>query len=50
MTAQDRRRHRQLISGRRTLIDRRISGDEYNSTERRFGGDRRNIIDRRRHF
>ena len=50
MTAQDRRRQRQLISGRRTLIDRRVSDDEYNGTEHRSGGDRRNIIDRRRHF
>ena len=50
MTAQDRRRQRQLISGRRTLIDRRASGDDYNGADRRTCGDRRNIIDRRRNF
>lgn len=50
MPIQDRRRQRQLISGRRTLIERRVSVDDYNGPERRGSGDRRTIIDRRRNY
>jgi hypothetical protein len=50
MPVQDRRRQRQLISGRRTLIERRTNLDDYNGLERRTGGDRRTIIDRRRNY
>lgn len=49
MTIQDRRRQRHIISGRKTLTDRRVEiDDDYNGPERRIGGDRRTIIDRRR--
>ena len=49
MTIQDRRRQRQIISGRRSMPSRRVEiDDSYDGPERRHGGDRRTIIDRRR--
>ena len=48
MTIQDRRRQRHIISGRRSMTERRVEIDDYNGPERRTGGDRRTIIDRRR--
>jgi hypothetical protein len=49
MTIKDRRQQRHIISGRRTMSDRRLEiNDDYNGQERRTSGDRRNILDRRR--
>jgi len=48
MTIQDRRHQRQIISGRRILTERRATDGDFNDQERRNGGDRRTIIDRRR--
>jgi hypothetical protein len=48
MPMQERRRQRHIISGRRSMTNRRVEIDDYNGPERRSGGDRRTIIDRRR--
>lgn len=48
MTIQDRRRQRLVISGRRILTERRITDGEFSGQDRRNGGNRRTIIDRRR--
>jgi len=49
MTNKDRRQQRHVIIGRRSLTNRRVEiYDDYNGPERRTGGDRRTILDRRR--